>query len=174
MATKLNRNFAKFDAEMHLVFAPDAFKFEGRDYIHPTAEDYTKAGFLPVIDEPPADPAPEGMHWEPAGWIEEEGSICMAYKLVEAPPPPPRRWSRLNILIALGGSNVFEAAVEYLKNVWVKPNISAWMGLNTANFIEEGYGGAEAWNALLNGAAQALGKTREEIDAFFDAIPTEG
>jgi hypothetical protein len=34
--------------------------------------------------------------------------------------------------------------------------------------------GAEAWNALLDGAAKALGKTRAEIDAFLDAIPTEG
>ena len=156
-----------------IEYAEKAVKINGSIKLHPTKQDYAALGFMPVIDEPPADPAPEGMHWDPAGWIEEEGTICMAYKLVENPPPPPRRWSRLNILIALGGSNVFEAAVEHLKNVWVKPNVSAWMGLNTANFIEEGYGGAEAWNALLDGAAQALGKTREEIDAFFDAIPAE-
>ena len=50
----------------------------------------------------------------------------------------------------------------------------AWEALSDCDYVEEGFGGSEAWNALLNGAAVALGKTREEIDAFLDAIPTEG
>ena len=69
---------------------------------------------------------------------------------------------------------MFDAAFAYLNRVEVKPHITAWLGLNTANYIEEGYPNAEKWNALLDGAAAALDKTREEIDAFLDAIPTEG
>ena len=52
--------------------------------------------------------------------------------------------------------------------------LTAARAFSRCDYIEEGYPTAEAWNALLDGAAQALGKTREEIDAFLDAIPTEG
>ena len=70
-------------------------------------------------------------------------------------------------------SDMFDAAFAYLNSIEVKPHITAWLGLNTANYIEEGYPNADAWNALLDGAAVALGKTREEIDAFLADIPTE-
>ena len=121
----------------------------------------------------PVDP-PDGQHYERNGKIySHEGGYAWDYELVDNPPPPPRRWTRLDILTALGESDMFDAAFAYLNSIEVKPHISAWLGLNTANYIEEGYPNAEAWNALLDGAAQALGKTREDIDAFLANIPTE-
>lgn len=97
----------------------------------------------------------------------------------EIPPPPdpvpaPRRWSRLSIKGALADAHMLPAAKEFLSAFEVKPDYSAWEALTDCDYIEEFYGGDERWNALLNGAAQALGKTRAEIDAFLDAIPQEG
>lgn len=170
----MNRNFAKPREDMTPEFAPDVIEINGRKVYNPKAVHCKIAGYLPLEDSVMPTP-PEGKHWERNGKIySHESGYAWDYELVDNPPSPPRRWTRLDILTALGESDMFDAAVAYLNRIEVKPHITAWLGLNTANYIEEGYPDAEKWDALLNGAAVALGKTREEIDAFLDAIPTEG
>ena len=171
----MNRNFAKPKADMTPEYAPDVLEINGRKVYNPKAVHCKIAGYLPLSPDYPDDPAPEGKHYERTDKIERDGDgYKWVYALVDNPPPPPRRWTRLDILTALGESDMFDAAVAYLNSIEVKPHITAWLGLNTANYIEEGYPDAEKWSALLDGAAVALGMTREEIDAFLDAIPTEG
>ena len=168
----INRNFGKLiDGE--LTYAPRSLVIDGREIWNPRAETYARAGYLPVVEASPSVPPREGYHWAPDGWEEREGAIRHVWREEANPPPPPRRWTRLDILTALGESDMFDAAFAYLNRIEVKPHITAWLGLNTANYIEEGYPNAEKWNALLDGAAVALGKTREEIDAFLANIPTE-
>ena len=65
------------------------------------------------------------------------------------------------------------AAKAFLSAFEVKPDYTAWEALTDCDYIEEGYGGQEKWNLLLDGAAQALGKTRAEIDAFLAQILQE-
>ena len=168
-----NRNFGKLTGG-ELTYAPRSLVIDGREIWNPRAETYAAAGYLPVVDAAPSDPPREGYHYTPDGWEERDGAIRRVWREEANPPPPPRRWTRLDILTALGESDMFDAAFAYLNSIEVKPHITAWLGLNTANYIEEGYPNAEAWNALLDGAAVALGKTREEIDAFLANIPTEG
>ena len=177
----INRNFGKLDEQGALTYAPRSLAIDGREIWNPRAETYARAGYLPIDASAPTDPAPDGYHYEPRGWevFDDDRSpvprcIRRVWEVVANPPPPPRRWSRLDILTALGESDMFDAAFAYLNRIEVKPHISAWLGLNTANYIEEGYPTEAAWNALLDGAAVALGKTREEIDAFLAQIPTEG
>ena len=169
----INRNFGKLTGG-ELTYAPRSLVIDGREIWNPRAETYARAGYLPVDASAPSDPPREGYHYTPDGWEERDGAIRRVWREESNPPPPPRRWSRLDILTALGESDMFDAAVAYLNSIEVKPHITAWLGLNTANYIEEGYPNAEAWNALLDGAAVALGKTREEIDAFLDNLPTGG
>lgn len=144
--------------------------------IHPSAADYAHADYLPLVDELPPDfETPDGQHYERSGEIIRDGDCYKwVYVLVPNPTPPPRRWSRLNIKGALADAHLKPAAQAYLSQILTKPDYPAWEALSDCNYIEEGFGGEEAWNALLNGAADALGKTREEIDAFLDAVPTEG
>ena len=168
----LNRNFGKL-VDGAIAYAPRSLVIDGREIWNPRAETYAQAGYLPVVEASPSDPPREGYHWTPDGWEERDGAIRRVWREEANPPPPPRRWTRLDILTALGESDMFDAAVAYRNSIEVKPHITAWLGLNTANYIEEGYPNAEAWNALLDGAANALGKTREEIDAFLANIPTE-
>ena len=141
--------------------------------MHPNADDYARAGYKPVEDKVPSEPPAEGYHYEPRGWEEQDGKIVRVYTQVADPPPPPRRWTRLAIKSALADAHLLPAVQEYLTALLVKPDYPAWAALSDCNYVEENYGGAEAWNALLDGAATALGKTREEINAFLDAIPTE-
>lgn len=169
----MNRNFGKLNGGA-IEYAPDTLTIEGRKVYNPRAVHYRIAGYLPVDTSAPSNPPSEGYHWTPDGWEECYGAIRRVWREEANPPPPPRRWTRLDILTALGESDMFDAAVAYLNSIEVKPHITAWLGLNTANYIEEDYPDAEKWSALLDGAAVALGKSREEIDAFLDAIPTEG
>lgn len=87
--------------------------------------------------------------------------------------PPPRRWSRLAIKTALAQAGMLSQALAYLAIVEIAPGYSAEAALTDCDYVEEGFPNAERWNALLDGAATALGKTRAEIDAFLDNIPQE-
>ena len=171
---KVNQNYCKSDADMKPVYAPTAFRYNGKDYWHPEKEDFALVGYLPLSPEWPVDP-PEGKHYERTDKIERDGDgYKWVYVLVDNPPPPPRRWTRLSIKTALAQAGILDAARAFLLDAEINIGYTAWEALTDCNYVEEGYPDAESWSALLDGAAVALGKTREEIDAFLDAIPTEG
>jgi hypothetical protein len=139
---------------------------------NPTDAQYEAAGYKRVVDMPPqADAAHYAV---PTGWAEQGGEIVSQYEVREYPPPPPRRWSRLSIKTALAKAGMLAAARQFLASVEIATDYTAWEALTDCDYIEEGYPDATRWAALLDGAAQALGKTREEIDAFMSNIPAEG
>ena len=172
----VNRNYCKPDAEMKPVFAPAAFHFNGKDYWHPEKEDFALVGYLPLVDELPPDfDTPDGQHYERTGEIVRDGDgYVWAYALVDTPPPPPRRWTKLAIETALAQADMLDAMDAFLAQTTIVGKLTAARAFERCDYIEEGYPDAEKWSALLDGAATALGKTREEIDAFLGAIPTEG
>ena len=170
----MNRNFAKPREDMTPEFAPDVLEVNGRKVYNPKAVHCKIAGYLPLEDSVMPTP-PEGKHWERNGKIySHESGYAWDYALVDNPPPPPRRWTRLSIKTALATAGMLDAARQFLSATEIATGYTAWEALTDCDYIEEGFGGAEAWSALLDGAASALGKTREEIDAFLDGIPTEG
>ena len=147
---------------------------ERRTEVFPTDVDKALMGYLPLSPDYPVDP-PEGKHYERTDKIERDGDgYKWVYVLVDNPPPPPRRWTRLSIKTALATAGMLDAPRQFLSASEIATGYTAWEALTDCDYIEEFYGGAEAWNALLDGAAQALGKTRAEIDAFLANIPTEG
>ena len=151
--------------------APRAIRIGGAVVCNPTDAQYEAAGYKRVIDTPQQT---DSAHYAvPTGWAEQGGEIVRQYEVRAYPPPPPRRWSRLAIKTALAQAGMLAAARQFLSATEIATGYTAWEALTDCDYIEEGYGGADKWNALLNGVAQALGKTRAEIDAFLDAIPTE-
>jgi hypothetical protein len=147
---------------------------ERRTEVFPSAEDKALMGYLPLSPDAPIDP-PEGKHYERTDKVERYGDgYKWVYVLVPDPPPPPRRWTRLSIKTALAQAGMLDDAKAFLSSIEVATGYTAWEALTDCDYIEEGYGGAEAWDAILDGAATALGKTRDEIDSFLDSIPTEG
>ena len=169
----INRNFGKLTGG-ELTYAPRSLIIDGREIWNPRAETYAQAGYLPVDTAAPSDPPREGYHYTPDGWEERGGAIRRVWREEANPPPPPRRWTRLSIKTALAKAGMLDAARQFLSASEIATGYTAWEALTDCDYIEEGFGGAEAWNALLDGAAGALGKTRAEIDAFLAAIPTEG
>jgi len=151
--------------------APRAVRIGGAVVCNPTDAQYEQAGYKRVVDMPPQTDAD---HYAVAtGWAEQGGEIVRQYEVRAYPPPPPRRWSRLSIKTALAQAGMLSQTLAYLAQVDIAAGYSAAEALQDCDYIEEGYPDAEKWDAILDGAAQALGKTREEIDAFLDAIPQE-
>lgn len=176
----INRNFGRLDEQGALTYAPRSLVIDGREIWNPRAETYAQAGYLPVDSASPSDPAPEGYHYEPRGWevFDDDRSpvprcIRRVWEIVANPPPPPRRWSRLAIETALAQADALDVMDAYLSKVVIVGKLTAARAFSRCDYIEEGYPTAEAWDALLDGAAQELGKTREDIDAFLANIPTE-
>lgn len=168
-----NHNYARTTAT-GITFAPSAWVDERGYHASPTAADYLAAGWKHYVDIPaPSEPPPEGYHYERVGYDETDDTIAVRWRTVANPPPPPRRWSRLTIKTALATAEMLDAARQFLASVEIATGYSAWEALADCDYIEEGYPDDERWGAILDGAAAALGKTRAEIDAFIDALPTE-
>lgn len=151
--------------------APRAIRIGGAVVCNPTDAQYEAAGYTRVVDTPPQTDA---AHYAVAtGWAEQGGEIVRQYEVREYPPPPPRRWTRLAIKTALAQAGMLSQALAYLAQVEIATGYSAAEALQDCDYIEEGYPNAARWDAILDGAANALGKTRDEIDVFLGAIPTE-
>ena len=123
------------------------------------------------MDAPPE--TDEAHYAAPTGWRDLQDHIKREYEVRENPSPPPRRWTRLSIKTALANARMLAAARTFLSSSEIATGYTAWEALTDCDYIEEGYPTAERWNALLDGAASALGKTRAEIDAFLAQIPQE-
>lgn len=145
----------------------------GRAILHPTAEQAAQYGAYPRNDDAPMPIPPEGKVAVEDGWELVDGAWIRTYRFEDAPPPPPRKWSRLSLKTALAEAGMLAAARAYLSAVEIATGYTAWEALTDCDYIEEGYPNAERWSAMLDGLATSLGKGRAEIDAFLDMIPTE-
>lgn len=149
-------------------------EIDGSWKLHPTAEQAARFYAYPRNDAYTPGTPPEDKQWQLApGYTLHDGKWCQNFEAVDIPPAPPRRWSRLSIKTALAQAEMLAAARAYLSAVEIATRYTAWEALTDCDYIEEGYPTAERWSAILDGAAAALGKTRAEIDAFLDMIPTE-
>ena len=168
----MNTRYAKI-IDSRPVFAGAVITLPDRRRVaNPTEAHLRAAGYKPYIDEPPQTDAEH--YAAPTGYEDRDGAIRRTYEVRELPSPPPRRWTRLSIKTALAKAGMLSQALAYLAQVDIATGYSAAEALTDCDYIEEGYPTAERWSAILDGAADALGKTREEIDAFLDTIPTEG
>lgn len=153
---------------------PRRATINGREVTGELPADYLATlGYLPFDETPvPSELPAQGKHWEPR-YAESSGRVVPSWTQVDNPAPASRRWSRLSLKTAFARAGLLSQMLGYLATVEIASGYSAAEALTDCDYIEEGYGGAEAWNAILDGAAAALGKTRAEIDAFLDTIPTE-
>lgn len=168
-------NYYTLTAAGNLVPLELPVVIDGKQRLHPSPAQAAQLGAYPrAADDAPAPTPPEGKIAIPDSWEVRDGEWARTYTYEDAPPPPPRRWSRLSIKTALAQAGLLSQALAYLAQVEIATGYSAAEALQDCDYIEEGFPTAERWSALLDGAAQMLGKTRAVIDAFLDAIPTEG
>ena len=146
---------------------------DGRLVLHPTPAQAAALGAYTRNDDAPAPTPPEGKIAVPDSWEVRDGKWVRTYTYEDAPPPPPRRWSRLSLKTALAQAGLLSQALAYLSQDEIATGYSAAEALTDCDYIEEGYPDAEHWGEILDGAALALGKTRADIDVFLDSLPTE-
>ena len=165
---KLNRDYAKPDAEMRPVFAPNAFTLDGVDYLHPTAEDYMLAGYKPLYDNNPGLHE-EGKHWERTGMIADAGTYYFwEYVLVADPPPPPRTFRRSYLAQWIRAAGKWGAFAAFL----AAPEAAdlAFLWEYCTEFDEDN----ASWPAALAAIKAALQLTDAEVEAMLAFGATGG
>lgn len=159
----MNRNYGKLENGRLVYF--DGTLRDGDTYIvAPTAADFRRFGWLPIVDERPTDPAPDGYHYAPTGWNEAEGAIRRVYALVEDPPPHPRVFSKLKVVAALTR-----------EGVW--PQVKAWIEeaglydlyLAAQDFAEDN----EYFTSGRAALAAALSWSDEQVEALLSECTAE-
>ena len=73
----------------------------------PTEAEYNARGFYRVVDTMPANPAPEGYHYEPRGWELASNEIRRVYAVVQDAPPPPKVYQTADVIEALMAHEVW-------------------------------------------------------------------
>ena len=165
MEKAFNKDFGKLD-DGKLQYAPRYLVVDGWLISSPLKADYFKAGYLPIkLAAAPSD-APAGKHYEADGWKEVEGEdeafITNVWKLVDDPPPAPRKWSRLSIKRTLEASQKWTDVKEMLVAADMFDDFLA------ADFILED---DEAFIAARSAAVEEYGE--EAVAHLIDQIPVE-
>lgn len=143
--------------------APRAIRIGDAMVCNPTDAQYEQAGYLPVVDERPSQPAPNGYHYEAQGWTERGGVIQRVYAAIQDPPPPPRTFSKLRIVAALMEAKVWDTVKQYIIDHDLYD-----LYLAAQEFAEDN-------QYFTQGEAQlqsALGWTDEQVEAVLAAAAT--
>lgn len=80
------RDFAKLK-DGRLAYAEKYMLHGDTGILNPSDELLRELGYKPVNYNSPADPAPDGYHWEITGWKETENEIRRVWEAVADPVP---------------------------------------------------------------------------------------
>ena len=87
---------------------------DGAVVVNPKETHLLAAGYLPVVDEPPAV---DTEHYAaPMGWEDRDGAIRRVYEVRELPPPPPRTFSKYRLVSALMRANLWTGVKAWIEN----------------------------------------------------------
>ena len=160
----LNRKYGKL-TDGKLTYAPIELATDAGLVINPTAEQYATAGWLPIIDERPAER--EGYYAVPTGWTKKDGAIVRTYeeRAIEPPTPLPTRYSKLRLIVAAKKRGKWDAIKSFIETA------GYWDEWLVCQYLADDY---EGFADIKARAANALGMTAEEVDAMLaEAIDEE-
>ena len=128
---------------------------DGSVVVNPKEADLLAAGYLHVVDEPPAT---DDEHVAvPTGWEERDGAVRRTYEIREKPPRTPRVFVTADLVEALMAEGIWEDA-----RAWIVKQGMLDLVLATKEF-DEGNKNFRAGRAALQAA---LGWTDEEVEAL--------
>lgn len=160
------------DAEAKEIYKPLKVQVNGAWVLSPSDDDLARAGIFP-IDE--TKPEKVGVYFIPRGIEKRDGVWHRVYdeRPIVAPEPINRHWTKLKLKTALATAGWLTQVKAILGGIEIAPGYSAAEAFDDCDYIEERWPDAERWNELLDAMSAALCKTREEIDAFLDNVPTD-
>ena len=162
---KVNKEYGKaVQGGAEVEYAPESFIKDGVQYTHPTRAEYALGGWLPVSQNVPAEPAPEGKHWAPNGWEEAEGETRRKWRLVDDPPPAPRVFSKLKVVAALRTAGKWDAAKAYIEGLDLYD-----LFLAAQVFAEDN----EYFGQGVSALKTELGMTDEQVEEILSACVAE-
>lgn len=135
--------------------APARLKEGSVIILKPSAEKYASQGWKPVVDEKPATDAAHRA--VPTGWRENGGRIERVYEIREAPPPPPRVFSKLKVVAALTDAGVWPQV-----KAWIEEHGFYDLYLAAQEFAEDNEWFAQGLAALK----PVVGWTDEQVEAL--------
>lgn len=150
-----------------LTPAPTLVTVDGVPYSQPTQATLRRAGIeaYPLATESAPTP-PEGKVAVPTGYEVRDGEWHRVYRYEDAPPPPPRTFSKYRLVRALQAENVWDE---------VKTWLQSQEGALDLYLAAEDISGDEP--LLTQGIAavkQLLGWTDEQVAAVLDAAVIGG
>ena len=90
-------------------------KIDGRYVTNPTAEQYAAIGAYPRSDESFAPPkCEEGYHAVADGCELQDGKWTRKWRIEEVPPPPPRVFSKMKVIVALMEMGIWLTVRDYI------------------------------------------------------------
>ena len=148
-----------------LTPAPKAVRTPQGIVCNPTAEQYAAIGAYPLAADTPPTP-PEGKVAIADGYELVDGEWVKKWRYEDAPPPPPRTFSKYKLVCALQTANVWPQIKE-----WLQSQDGAYDLYLAAEDISEDE------PLLAQGIAavkQLLGWTNEQVAAVLDAAVIGG
>lgn len=149
----MNRDYCKIvDCGTRIEFAQNFVELDGRIWINPTAEQYERAGYAKNAKNEPE--ARDGYFVLVDHYEARDGQIFAVYEY-EKVTPPPRVFSKLNLLVALGKRDLYGKFLDYLRESGFEP---MW---NAAQDLSEDYDG---FDGIVSQFKSALNLTDAEVD----------
>lgn len=163
---KYNYKWASDVVDGKPVYAPaDKLVVHGKTVLNPKDVHYRIAGFLPVVDEAPAVPAPDGYHWEPRYWRAETIRVARVYEAVQDPPPPANKYSKLKLYAALVNAGLWDAFEGWLRGQTIE-GVNGYTAFSLAQDLSDDH---PLFMPLYSAAKTAIGVSDEEAERILDA-----
>lgn len=149
----MNKSYCKIvDGGKRIEYAQNFVKLDGRIWINPTAEQYERAGWLKNAKNAPE--TRDGYVARVDHYEVRDGHIYAVYEY-EKIELPPRVFSKLNLLVALGKRDLYGKFLDYLRESGFEP---MW---NAAQDLSEDYKG---FDGIVAQFKSALNLTDAEVD----------
>ena len=157
-------------ATKRLTPAPKYATIDGAAVINPTRKQYARMDppAYPLGTSNPPEP-PEGKIAVPDGYepadTPDGKEWRQKWRYEDAPPPPPRTFSKLKLYAALAQAGLWDPLVAWL-NTQTFEGINAYTAFMLAQDLVEDHPMFSQW---LIAAKTALGVTDEQAEAILDA-----
>lgn len=151
-----------------LTAAPRVLTIGGSVVVNPTAAQYATIFAYPLGSAPAPEP-PEGKVAVRDGYELSNGKWVPTYRYEDAPPPPPRTFSKLKLYAALAQAGLWDGLMAWLAEQTYE-GVNAKVAFEMAQDLTEDHPYFAQW---LAAAKTALSATDEQVAAILEAATIE-